>query len=64
MSIVGRAKSAARRKSRQVFNTNKKKPKMQVVRKFSNFVGKSTFNSVLKGKKKSRRYRKGRKYRR
>ena len=51
------AKSRAKRKSRQVFRSNRKRSKLSVLRKFANFVGKATYKrsksySGLKRKKK------------
>ena len=53
------AKNSARRKSRQVYKTNIRKPKKQVVKKFANFVGKVTYKKVKS--KRTKRYNKRRK---
>lgn len=47
------AKVSAKNKARAVYRNNKGLPKKAVVKKFANFVGKSTYKAVLaKGKRK------------
>ena len=49
------AKRRARTKSRQVFRQNIKKPKRSVVKKFANFVGKTTYKIAKLGKTKRKK---------
>ncbi len=62
MATLRSAKKSANRKSKQVFRTNIRKPKRQVVKKFANFVGKVTFKVASRGMRRTSRrkgYRKG-----
>jgi len=52
-----KAKKAAARKARQVFRSNIRKPKKVILKKFANFVGKSTFKVVKKRRFGGRRNR-------
>lgn len=53
------AKIRAKRKARAIFRSNKKLPKRAVLKKFANFVGKSTYKAVRsKHRSKRRRNRK------
>lgn len=54
------AKKRARVKSRQVYRTNVTKPKRAVVKKFANFVGKTTFMKAVKTRRRKRRTRRRR----
>lgn len=58
------AGTAARRKSRQVYRTNIRLPKKTVVKKFANFVGKSTYKKVKSKRKTTRSYTRRKTYRR
>lgn len=56
------AKIRAKRKARQVFRSNRRKPKRAVLKKFANFVGKVTYKAV-KSKRRGRRMRRMRRRR-
>lgn len=54
------AKNRARAKARKVYRQNIRMPKKSIVKKFANFVGKSTFESAKSKRKTGKRYRKRR----
>ena len=66
MANISYAKARARKKARQVYRTNIRKPKKAVVKKFANFVGKATFKTARKsrGRRMMRRGMMRRKFRR
>ena len=62
MGSIAYAKNRARTKSRQVYRTNKYKPKRAILKKFSNFVGKATYETVKSSRPKRRYTRPKRRY--